>query len=57
VVLALVILDRRIVAVPWLGRIIYGLMVFVTAYTIFTLWEYLRGNKDLLLEIRRRGAS
>jgi CDP-diacylglycerol---glycerol-3-phosphate 3-phosphatidyltransferase len=57
VVLALVIVDRRIVAVPWLGRIIYGLMVFVTAYTVFTLWEYLRGNKTLLLEIRRRGAA
>jgi CDP-diacylglycerol---glycerol-3-phosphate 3-phosphatidyltransferase len=57
VVLALVIVDSRIVPIPWIGRIIYGLMVFVTAYTVFTLWEYLRGNKELLLEIRRRGAA
>jgi CDP-diacylglycerol--glycerol-3-phosphate 3-phosphatidyltransferase len=56
VTLALLVVDHRIVEVPWLGRIIYGLMLFITAYTSFTLWEYLRGNKDLLLEIRRRGA-
>jgi len=56
VILALLVVDRRIVEVPWLTRIIYGLMVFVTAYTVFTWVEYLRGNKALLLEIRRRGA-
>lgn len=56
VILALLIVDRRIVEIPWLGRIIYGLMIFITVYTAFTLWEYLRANKALLLEIRRRGA-
>ncbi len=56
-ILALVIVDRRIIEVPWLNRIIYGLMVFITAYTVFSWVEYLRGNKELLLEIRRRGAA
>ena len=57
VILALLIVDRRIVEIPWLTRIIYGLMVFITAYTVFSWVEYLRGNKELLLEIRRRGAA
>jgi CDP-diacylglycerol--glycerol-3-phosphate 3-phosphatidyltransferase len=57
VILALLIVDRRIVPIPWLSRIIYGLMVFITAYTVFSWVEYLRGNKELLLEIRRRGAA
>ncbi len=57
VILALIIVDRRIIEVPWLNRIIYGLMVFITAYTVFSWIEYLRGNKELLLEIRRRGAA
>jgi CDP-diacylglycerol---glycerol-3-phosphate 3-phosphatidyltransferase len=56
VTLALLIIDRDIIEIPWMGRIIYGLMVFITVYTAFTLWEYLRGNKELLKEIRRRGA-
>lgn len=55
VVMGLLIIDHRIIEVPWVGRIIYGLLTFVTAYTVFTLWEYLRANKELLLEIRRRG--
>ncbi|RPH95127.1 hypothetical protein EHM69_05310 [candidate division KSB1 bacterium] len=55
VVMGLLIIDHRIIEIPWVGRIVYGLLVFVTAYTIFTLYEYLRGNKELLLEIRRRG--
>jgi CDP-diacylglycerol--glycerol-3-phosphate 3-phosphatidyltransferase len=57
VILALLIVDRRIIEIPWLNRIIYGLMVFITAYTVFSWIEYLRGNKELLLEIRRRGAA
>ena len=56
VVLALLVVDHRIARVPWMGRIIYWLLFFVTVYTAFTLVEYLRGNKNLLLEIRRRGA-
>jgi CDP-diacylglycerol---glycerol-3-phosphate 3-phosphatidyltransferase len=56
-ILALLTVDRDIFAVPYLHKIIYGLMVFVTVYTIFSGVEYLRGNKELLLEIRRRGAA
>ena len=55
VVLALCIVDKRLTPIPYLSEIIYWLFVFVTAYTVFTLVEYLRGNKELLLEIRRRG--
>jgi CDP-diacylglycerol--glycerol-3-phosphate 3-phosphatidyltransferase len=54
-VLALCIVDKRIVPVAHLSTIVYWLLVFVTVYTVFTLIEYLRGNKELLLEIRRRG--
>jgi CDP-diacylglycerol---glycerol-3-phosphate 3-phosphatidyltransferase len=57
VTLALMVVDKHFIEIPWLGRIIYGLMVFITLYTTFTLFEYLRGNKELLLEIRRRGAA
>ena len=57
VILTLLIIDRRFVPIPWLSRIIYGLMVFITAYTVFSWIEYLRGNKELLLDIRRRGAA
>jgi CDP-diacylglycerol--glycerol-3-phosphate 3-phosphatidyltransferase len=55
VVLALCIVDKRLTPIPYLSDIVYWLFVFVTAYTVFTLVEYLRGNKELLLEIRRRG--
>jgi CDP-diacylglycerol--glycerol-3-phosphate 3-phosphatidyltransferase len=55
VVLALCIVDKRLTPIPYLSDIVYWLLVFVTAYTVFTLMEYLRGNKELLLEIRRRG--
>jgi CDP-diacylglycerol--glycerol-3-phosphate 3-phosphatidyltransferase len=55
VVLALCIVEKRLTPIPHLSAIIYWLLVFVTAYTVFTLVEYLRGNKELLLEIRRRG--
>jgi len=55
VVLALCIVDKRLTPIPYLSDIVYWLLVFVTAYTVFTLVEYLRGNKELLLEIRRRG--
>ena len=55
VVLALCIVDKRLTPIPYLSDLVYWLLVFVTAYTVFTLLEYLRGNKELLLEIRRRG--
>jgi CDP-diacylglycerol---glycerol-3-phosphate 3-phosphatidyltransferase len=55
IVLALLIVDKRFIAIPHLNDIVYWLLFFVTAYTVFTLIEYLRGNKELLLEIRRRG--
>ena len=54
-ILALQIVHTRIVYVPYFFQIVYALLVFITAYTAFTLFEYLRGNKELLLEIRRRG--
>ena len=55
VVLGLLVVNHRFVKIPELPRIIYWLLVFVTVYTAFTLIEYLRGNRNLLLEIRRRG--
>jgi CDP-diacylglycerol--glycerol-3-phosphate 3-phosphatidyltransferase len=55
VVLALCIVHKHIAPVWRLSDIVYWLLVLVTAYTAFTLIEYLRGNKELLLEIRRRG--
>lgn len=55
VVLALLVVDKRIVMIPHVSDIIYWLLVFVTGYTVFTLIEYMQGNKALLLEIRRRG--
>ena len=54
-ILALQLVHTRVWYVPYFYQIVYGLLVFVTAYTAFTLIEYLRGNKELLLEIRRRG--
>ncbi|MBU0508109.1 CDP-alcohol phosphatidyltransferase family protein [bacterium] len=57
VILGLLVVDGRIVPVPFLDSITYGLLVFVTVYTVFSLVEYLRGNRDLLLEIRRRGRA
>lgn len=56
-VLALLVVNKDIYPVPYVNRIIYWLIVFVTAYTVFSGYEYLRGNKELLLEIRRRGAA
>jgi len=56
-VLALIVVNKRIVEIPYLNLIIYWLLVFVTVYTVFSLVEYLRGNRDLLLEIRRRGRA
>jgi CDP-diacylglycerol---glycerol-3-phosphate 3-phosphatidyltransferase len=55
VVLSLLVIDRRIIPVPWVGRICYWLIAAVTLYTVFTFFEYMLGNKELLLEIRRRG--
>lgn len=54
-ILGILLINKWIWSVPYLHRIIYGLLVFVTAYTLFSLIEYLSGNKELLLEIRRRG--
>lgn len=54
-ILGLLVVDKYFFDVPWLGRIVYGLMVFVTAYTVFSLYDYLQGNRHLLKEIRRRG--
>jgi CDP-diacylglycerol--glycerol-3-phosphate 3-phosphatidyltransferase len=56
-ILAMQLVHTRIHTIPYFYRIVYGLLVFVTAYTAFTLVEYLRANKELLLEIRRRGRS
>ncbi len=57
VILGLLIINDRFFEIPGLYKIIYGLLVFVTVYTAFTLIEYLRGNRELLLEIRRRGKA
>ena len=57
IILALLVINHRIVRIPHIHWIIYGLMVFVTVYTAFTLLEYLRGNWNLLIEIRRRGRA
>ena len=57
VILALLIIDNRFISIPYLSTIIYALLVFVTAYTVFSLFEYLHGNRHLLIEIRRRGRA
>lgn len=54
-ILAIELVHKWIFPVPYMLQIIYGLLVFVTAYTAFSLYEYLSGNRELLLEIRRRG--
>lgn len=54
-ILAIELFHKWIMPIPHMLQIIYGLMVFVTAYTAFSLYEYLSGNRELLLEIRRRG--
>lgn len=56
-ILGLLIVDKRFIAIPYITDIVYWLLVFVTCYTAFTLIEYLRANKELLLEIRRRGRA
>ncbi len=56
-VLALQFVHTRFYPIPYFKQIVYGLLVFVTMYTAFTLVEYLRANKELLLEIRRRGQA
>ncbi len=56
-VLSLQFVYNRFWQFPYFKQIVYGLLVFVTAYTAFTLVEYLRANKELLLEIRRRGRA
>ncbi len=55
IILAVELTNKWIFPVPYMVQIIYGLMIFVTAYTAFSLYEYLSGNRELLLEIRRRG--
>jgi CDP-diacylglycerol--glycerol-3-phosphate 3-phosphatidyltransferase len=56
-VLGLQFVNIRYYAVPYFNQIVYGLLVFVTIYTAFTLGEYVLANKELLLEIRRRGRA
>jgi CDP-diacylglycerol--glycerol-3-phosphate 3-phosphatidyltransferase len=56
-VLALELVHKWLWQFPYFHQIIYGLLVFVTVYTAFTLYEYLTGNRELLKEIRRRGRA
>lgn len=55
VVLGFQVINRYLFEIPFLQQIIYWSLVGVTLYTAFTLWEYLRGNRELLKEIHRRG--
>lgn len=45
----------RLTPVPYFERIVYWILAAVTAYTFFTLIEYLHANRALLKEIRHRG--
>ena len=56
-ILAIELANKWLFPIPYFFQIIYGLLTFVTAYTAFTLVEYLAGNRELLLEIRRRGRA
>jgi CDP-diacylglycerol--glycerol-3-phosphate 3-phosphatidyltransferase len=56
-ILGIQFFNENFFPIPHSFRLIYWLMVFITAYTVFTLWEYLSANKQLLLEIRRRGRA
>jgi CDP-diacylglycerol--glycerol-3-phosphate 3-phosphatidyltransferase len=55
IVLGLQVIHRYLFEIPHLPQIIYWTLVGVTLYTAFTLYEYLRGNRDLLKEIQRQG--
>ncbi|MBI5059549.1 CDP-alcohol phosphatidyltransferase family protein [candidate division KSB1 bacterium] len=54
-VLGLQIVSDNFLAIPYLPRIIYWLLVGITLYTAFTFVEYMVGNRELLKEIRQRG--
>jgi CDP-diacylglycerol--glycerol-3-phosphate 3-phosphatidyltransferase len=56
-ILAVELANKWLFTVPYFHQIIYAILVFVTAYTAFSLYEYLAGNRELLLEIRRRGRA
>ncbi len=47
--------HERFVEIPYFERIVWWILAGVTAYTVFTLIEYLHGNRELLKEIRHRG--
>ena len=57
IVLAIQCYNEHFPPIPYSYRISYWLLVFITGYTVFSLWEYLSGNRELLLEIRRRGRA
>ena len=56
-ILAIQVVNLHFFIIPYSYDIIYWLMVFITAYSTFSLIEYLTGNWQLLLEIRRRGGA
>lgn len=47
--------HARVTPVPYFEKIVWWILAGVTAYTVFTLIEYLHGNRELLREIRHRG--
>jgi len=47
--------NERLTPVPYFEKIVWWILASVTAYTVFTLIEYLHGNRELLKEIRHRG--
>lgn len=55
IVLGLQVIHRYLFEIPGLPQIIYWTLVGVTLYTAFTLYEYLRGNREILKEIQRQG--
>lgn len=48
-------IHLRFVPIPYFEKIVWWILAGVTAYTVFTLIEYLNGNRELLKEIRHRG--
>ncbi|MCC6477335.1 CDP-alcohol phosphatidyltransferase family protein [bacterium] len=55
IVLTMQWVDLRFWNIPYMKQTTFGILAFVTAYTLFTLVEYLLGNRELLKEIHRRG--
>lgn len=48
-------INVRFMPIPYFEKIVWWILAGVTAYTVFTLIEYLHGNRELLKEIRHRG--